>query len=405
MVSATNLLILIGCTSFFAYRGYSKGLFITLLGIIGFFSSYVIGFWWGDDLAAVLVDVGVPSYVSYLIAYPLIFTLVMTVVLLLPRMVSQELTLFEGYKVEGAIAGSMIGLIFGLIAVWLISVVQAFMFESPSRSREPELSGLPLEESALEFKNERKPLTQAVNGSDSKGFVSQVADEFVASTLTMTLKATGSLPSVSSNAIASFIKRPKRMVTNLHHVLESDELKHFWSSENAQMLMATNELDQLTNIPEFNALMHLPEFHELILPYIAEQNNAQLSAEIQVAEQLTLAWKKLQRLKHDPKVISIIQDPEIRSLAAQGNPAELLTHPKVQNLMRIISRESSETRDIDYTQFIPSSSAPSQKAPVKPIRENITVYKWVDDQGVVQYTEGEDIPLDKRGSATKIQYW
>ncbi len=377
---------------FFAYRGYSRGLFITLLGIIGVFASYIIGFLWGGSVASLISRAGVSSNVSFFLAYPILFFIVMTLVMSTPKLFPKNFSFIQGYKIEGAVAGLLIGLVIGLFCVWLLSIVQTFLSDNKSEYSKP-LKPLGIADSNIASREVEK-----------EDLVESVAKRFVGNTIAFTLKATGASTTIPAETVVSAVKQPKKTFDALGSLFQSEELAIFWSSASAQQLMATDNFEALVDAPEFTTLVNMPEFRHLVEPYLTRDTQGlENSGEIFVASQLAQVWKKMQRLQHDQRVRSIIDDPEIKALAAEGSPAKLFTNTKVQSLIKIISSDDTDTQNVDYTQFVKPLDDLPVMSKIEPIREDIRVYKWVNDQGVVQYTEAEDIPLNKRDSAVEIR--
>ena len=172
--------------------------------------------------------------------------------------------------------------------------------------------------------------------------------------------------------------------------------------------------------------MDMPAMRSMLSQLSIESSSAE-GGERFIAEQLTYIWRRFEYLKHDPRVIELINDRELQSSLRQENPVMLMTNVKFQRLAALIMEGSSQIEDSELNELLlnanpqPAGTAlPDQSAVDEgigaPVAEEMlkeavrvvkpyvpqTVYKWVDDNGRRQYSDWEQVPADKRADAEPL---
>lgn len=110
----------------------------------------------------------------------------------------------------------------------------------------------------------------------------------------------------------------------------------------------------------------------------------------------------MEYLKTNPEVQQILNDPEVIKLVQDKNPLNIMFNAKVSRLVDLIMQEDSAMESHDFTQLKPGNPLgglgeikPEASRTVKPVE----IYKWVDDNGNMQYTDYDNTPEHKRANA------
>ena len=96
-----------------------------------------------------------------------------------------------------------------------------------------------------------------------------------------------------------------------------------------------------------------------------------------LAAKFTDIWGRTQRVKNDPRVREIVNDPEFRAAVESGNPVALLGNRQLFDLAGIIFADDSLPDAA--TQF---ESADPARAPTK-------IYQWTDSSGRTHFSDQE----------------
>lgn len=158
--------------------------------------------------------------------------------------------------------------------------------------------------------------------------------------------------------------------------------------------MTTGDTHALMRDPAFKALMNDPNVQALMT-----QSDVDSSAGSQAAaEKMITAWNRVQTIKHDPRVIAIISDPEFQQQLNSPNKLQLMMNPKLNQLTEIIFSNEAipvngmtryQVRDVNTTNQ--ANTATSNN--IQPVQTEddgkapATIYRWTDENGQVHYSD------------------
>lgn len=392
------------------------GVWRASLSLAGFALAYTMSFLWGVGLASLIENIGVSAVLSYLLAVFTIFTASVMTATSLPVLIYPALRrVSQTQKQIGAILGAVMGFIVGLVALWLVSTFSGVMSLQKSNSE-----------------TEKRLARDDIN-SEEKDVLERVAATFVAAAVKTGMTVVG-VEEQKVNIATAFIRAPGEFSYNLRRVARAPELKAFWLDSRTQVLMATNDLDGLIDDPIFQDLVNVGGMRELLKtdvggyyfsktdsevdwdnPHAAKASYASsVGAERYLGENMSFIWRRMHVLRSDPRVVSILEDPEIKSLVEQQNPAVLLANEKIRKLVDIVMEHGTASEnemagfdlsgedvlgernsDLDYA---------NHAASVRENKANLAnpIYKWLDDQGQIRYTDYMNIPQEKRDGAKLI---
>ena len=409
MTDSVHIWILVVSILFFGLRGFFKGLFDTIFWLVGLIAGYVISFLYGADFVGFLGKQGLSPMLSMLAGYPLLFIVTMTMTSIIPRMILGLFIDLRGWRVQGAVLGVILGGVVGLIGVWFYGAAQGFLHSDGSSSV---ASVQPIEQNVnIDLESSRITMPEyAGPPRKQKDFVQQVADKFVGKTVEAGVKAVAGDNPASAAAVSAAVQNPAVFAGGLKSISDSGVIRDLWTDPQVQYYMATDNISGLTSHPMFKQLMKNDAF---VLMASSVENSEGVSDQ-EIAASMAMAWKKVQYIRNDPEVAQLLYDPGMQAALSSGNPASLMANGKVQELIKVISKDRPGMESVDFTQYVgggydgfDGSQAynPDQyQPPPEPLRTNVEIYRWVDKDGVTQYTEAEDIPKDRWPYAEKMGY-
>ncbi len=364
MFSTTNVLILLACISFFAYRAYKRGVWKGLLGLLGLASAYLVSLLLAPTLGKLVPDNGVNGVIAFVGASIVIFFVVSALVSTVPMFMFpalQNVTL--KHRLLGACLGAMTGMLFAVLAIWMVSVMSA----------------------TLGIKNKAA-------GIEKPDVLGEISSRVVSKALHTGINAIEKDP-YKASATAAFFSAPHVFSQSFAQLSQSSELKTFWEDGKAQFLMAEADIDQLMTYPAFRALVKAPAMQNM-LQESKPKDVLLTEAERYFATQMSYVWRRMRDLRSDQRVVKILEDPEVKALVAKQNPAALLANPKIQALIDIVTETPLE-------ESITPTHVETVRVKALPEAPRV-IYKWLDLNGNMRYTDYDHTPESERATAEKI---
>ncbi|WP_370979109.1 CvpA family protein [Agaribacterium sp. ZY112] len=371
-----------------SFFGWRKGLWLCLLDIAALVLAYLVSFFFGEQLTNYLSQFPSIDTHARFIAYPSLFIVVNSVLPFVlkhvfPALKRRSLLL----SLAGAGVGGATGAVMALLAVWFVGIgMQTMGIEQPG----------------LELGQQAQPLKKA-------------ASSLVSEATELGLRATGADPA-QAQVMASIVAEPESVIQSVKELSKSEPLKHLVRNKRIQRMMATNDASSLAASDEFQQLVQDPAMSGF-LNKLEQSGKHDQAAQTFLAEQFSFVWRRMLYTQNDPRVQSLFDDQQWRESLAQKNPAQLMADSKFQQLVSVILESRPELKDADLSYLLDKELAAdlldgpevtglgrddkAAKRAVKPYRST-EVYKWVDDQGVVQYSQWSSIPESKRASAQRL---
>ncbi len=369
--------------AFHAWKGFRQGVWLALLSILGLVLGYVACFLYADKVAMLLERFGFGG-ASLFVAYPAVFIVVSELTRYLPKVLLPGLRRRRsGEAAAGAAVGTASGAVSGLLLLWFVGVVHDAL-QGP-----PEEAAVAQEETLLE----------------------QAAGTLVAKGAALGMQAAGHEPH-EAEALAVFMRRPGPILQDVQALVKSPELAEVLHSPYTQRMMAINDAASLQHSSQFQALMAQSSSQNMLIQLQLE-GRSEAQSEYFIAEQMTFIWRRLQYLKHDERVKTLLADEGLKGALDKGQAAALMTEPAFHELVQIILEDKGDMSDFDFTQVLTASAEPVSteslaeqaglpQPMLKPYAPQ-TVYKWTDDEGRVRYTDLEAVPDDKLNTATAME--
>lgn len=384
--------------AFFTWRGYQKGFFGSITRILGWIVAYPAAIVFTKPLAKfIMQQTSLDGVFVYFIAGSAIFLLVSFLVSLLLGLIAKAIPstniTHTGSKIGGASVGVLMGALVGLLVVYVMSLVLT-----------PKTQPQPLEQvdaiTATGNLDSNNP-TAASNvphirdlEKSNDSFIEASAKKLMGNAAATAVDL--ALDDKTTTQITkAFVENPQTMLTHVQEVANNGQMKNLMADENIQSLLTTGDTHALIRTPEFQELMDNPSVQALLSQSDVSSEEGSQAA----AEKMVQAWSRVQTIKHDPRVVAILNDPEFQQQLNSTNKLPLMMNPKLNQLTEIIfSSETIPANGIGNYQIQnvnESTSTTNGSAELHGDSEGDakTIYRWTDENGQVHYS---DQPLNKQ---------
>ena len=384
-----SLIVFLVALVFFTYRGYRRGFGASLSRILGLIGGYATSALFTPQLASWLQDhTGFQGIVTFAAAGMILFfgaSLVVSLLLsLVMKLLPAQKTLSSASSLGGAATGLLVGTVVGLALVWGLTFFRQIQPRNPSESLQVTVAAKP----------EPSMPGSSMPGSNMPGpnMIETIANRAAGGAAAVAVKVMNAAPEVAQ-ATKALMQSPGETVRRTQRLFHSEELKRLLDKPSNQRLLQRGDTQAVAQLPEFKALYEHPDFKALASAADIDVDDKQA-----LAERLSKLWRRAQQVKHNPELLKILQDPEFQKQMQSGNPAALLTNPKLQTLAKIIySAGTEDLSEIDSAGFSdqykegPPSAPGTQEYDPKSYYEQpqkeVQVYRWVDSKGQVHFTD------------------
>lgn len=399
----TATIIFLAIVAFFAWRGYQKGFIGSLTRVLSWLIAYPAAIVFTKPLAKIIVqNTALDGLIVYFVAGASIFlgvSFTVTILLnLLASLIPKNDATEKNSKIGGAGVGVVIGSLAGLIAVYGIILLQ-----KPDATITDVTSGEIAALSPLESSNNNQTtITQSVKAPNIRD-LEKANDSFVEASAKKLMGAAAATAvdvalddKTATQVTKAFVQDPQSMLSHVQHVSNNGKMKELMADEKIQSLMTTGDVHALMNDEGFKALMN--DEHMQALVATADDSAAGVSGQQAAAEKMVAAWRRADSLKHDPRIIAIISDPEFQQQLNSPNKLALMMNPKLNQLTEIIfSSETPPANGMGNYEIqdrskpsvssaeISTKTATEEKPPTK-------IYRWTDENGKVHYSDKEVKP-------------
>lgn len=403
----TATIIFLAIVAFFAWRGYQKGFIGSITRVLSWLIAYPAAIIFTKPLAKMIVqNTALDGLIVYFVAGASIFlgvSFTVTLLLnLLARLIPQNESTEKHSKIGGAGVGVVMGSLAGLIAVYGIILLQK-PDATPTATAQEEMATLPPVESTH---GTQAPITHAIKAPSIKD-LEKTNDSFIEASAKKLMGAAAATAvdialddKTATQVTKAFVQDPQSMLSHVQHVSNNGKMKELMADEKIQSLMATGDVQSLMKDEGFKALMN--DEHMQALVATADNSAAGISGEQAAAEKMVAAWQRADSLKHDPRIIAIISDPEFQQQLNSPNKLALMMNPKLNQLTEIIfssetpaangtekyeviDREKSSVNSTQISTGTDSGITTEKKPPTK-------IYRWTDENGRVHYSDKEINP-------------
>ncbi|MFL0811586.1 MAG: CvpA family protein [Agarilytica sp.] len=368
MLSSINAAILLICIGFFSWRSYKKGLWKALLGLAGFIGAYLIGFIAAPQLGYLVSEQGIKGIAYFMGAMLAIFIVSSTVISSVPPLIFPKLReVTFNQKIGGAALGALTGVVFAVLLIWFVGVAGSMLNPKADVKSAPDVLS--------------QMSSKVVSKAISSGIAVLEKDRYRAS------------------ATSAFLSAPQTFTQSFQTLSESKKLRSFWQDGRAQFYMGQGDIEQLMREPAFTQLVNDPAMQQILQDAKPKDSSSEQAKEY-FAKQVSFVWRRMRTLRSDPRAVEILEDPDVKKLVRQQNPMSMLTNEKIQSLIAIVLEQPLEENMTAAQATLEEFSEQVDQAQKKV--EKQVIYKWLDEEGDLQYTDLESTPEYLRESAEKI---
>lgn len=392
-----STIVFFALLAFFTWRGYQKGFIGSITRILALIVAYPAAIFFTRPFAKWLIaNTGLDGLLVYFIAGTTIFLIVSLIVTLLlnllAKLIPDNQATELGSRIGGAGVGIFMGAIIGLIVVYGLGLI---ITPAPDTSTLAANNTVPDTHTAQPHGN-----TETAVGVPRINDLEKSRDSFIeasAKKLIGNAAATAvdfALDDKTTTQVTkAFVQDPQSMLTHVQEVTNNGQLQKLMADEKVQSIMTTGDTHALMRDPAFRELMGNPSVQALM----AQSDVSSDAGSQAAAEKMIAAWGRVQTLKHDPRVIAIINDPEFQQQLNSPNKLHLMMNPKLNQLTEIIFSNETipangmgnyEVKNLnDINRMDTANGAVSAGTPATEEKSPTTVYRWTDENGRVHYSD------------------
>lgn len=387
-------IIFFALLAFFTWRGYQKGFIGSITRVLGWIVAYPAAIVFTKPTAKLIMQhTALDGLLVYFIAGSAIFLLVSFLVSLLLNLLAKLIPETDatqvGSRIGGASIGLLMGALVGLLVVYAIGLVLTPKVQPIQNEQTVDLS---LTENNSDNTN-RAPATGVPHVRDlaksNDSFIEASAKKLMGNAAATAVDL--ALDDKTTTQITkALVENPQSMLTHVQQVANDGQMKNLMADEKIQSILNTGDTQALMRDPAFKELMNNPSVQALM-----SQSDVNSDAGSQAAaEKMVQAWNRVQTIKHDPRVIAIISDPEFQQQLNSSNKLPLMMNPKLNQLTEIIF--SSETMPAngmgnyqiqDINAAATNTASTTNKESGEDSKPATTIYRWTDENGQVHYSD------------------
>lgn len=379
--------------AFFTWRGYRKGFIGSITRVLGWIVAYPAAIVFTKPTAKLLMQhTALDGFLVYFIAGSAIFLLVSFLVSLLLNLLAKLIPETDatqvGSRIGGASVGVLMGALVGLLVVYAIGLV---LTPKVQPLQLEQTDNIPVTDSAEP--TSRAPATGVPHVRDlaksNDSFIEASAKKLIGNAAATAVDL--ALDDKTTTQITkAFVENPQTMLTHVQQVANDGQMKNLMADEKIQSILTTGDTHALMRDPAFKELMNNPSVQALM-----SQSDVNSEAGSQAAaEKMVQAWNRVQTIKHDPRVIAIISDPEFQQQLNSSNKLPLMMNPKLNQLTEIIfSNKVAPANGMgnyqvqDINEADTNTASATQNASGEDSKPATTIYRWTDENGQVHYSD------------------
>src|SRR6187551_1578374 len=387
--------------AFFTWRGYQKGFIGSITRILGWIVAYPAAIVFTKPVAKLLMQhTALDGLIVYLIAGGAIFLLVSLLVSLLlnqlAKLIPETDATQAGSKIGGAGVGVLMGALVGLVVVYAIGIVLTPNVQPLPNEQVDKISTSDGPDSSANTESTPAPGVPHVRdlAKSNDSFIEASAKKLMGNAAATAVDL--ALDDKTTTQITkAFVENPQSMLTHVQQVANDGQMKELMANEKIQSILTTGDTNALLRDPAFQDLMDNPSVQALMAQSDVKSDVGAQAA----AEKMVAAWSRVQTIKHDPRVIAIVSDPEFQQQLNSANKLPLIMNPKLNQLTEIIFTSETvpangmgqyQVRNINETttdaNTAPNNSA-NKDAGGEDTKPAATIYRWTDENGQVHFSD------------------
>ncbi|WP_144393794.1 CvpA family protein [Pleionea sediminis] len=357
-------LILIVSIVLFGFLGYKKGIIKLTFRLLSLLGAYASAILFTADLADYLNENSpLNGILGFIVAGITLFILTSIILSLLFGLIEKMINktgfaLSQASQIAGGVAGVVFGGVLGILLIWFISVGGQLL-------------------------NQKTMDVDALAQKEEASGIEKMAREMTSSAIKSAISMTTDQPEIAE-LTAQILESPEESLAHLRGISGSNEFRELFLSARNQQILNTGDVEQIKRIPAFNQLMANEHFQAISKGVI--ENDSELPAADQMAEKMRDMWARAQFVRNDPEAQAVVNDPQLRELINQGSVIELLNSQKITDLFKRIMSEEAGQYSEKLKQLAPEISTSLKRTTEESVKKS-EVYKWVDENGQVHYSD------------------
>ncbi|WP_331345506.1 CvpA family protein [Cellvibrio sp. UBA7661] len=385
-------IVFFGLLAFFTWRGYQKGFISSITRILGWIVAYPAAIIFTKPVAGLLMQhTALDGLIVYFIAGTGIFLLVSLLVSLLlsgiARLIPESDAINVGSKIGGAGVGVLMGALVGLLAVYILGLI--FTPKTPILPDQHSSGGgdyLSAVDSTAQVNSQTATNVPRIQdlAQHNDSFIEASAKKLIGSAAATAVDL--ALHDQTATQITkAFVQDPQSMLSHVQQVANNGQMKNLIADEKIQSILTTGDTHALMRDPAFKEMMNNPSVQALLSQSdVTSDEGSQVAA-----EKMVTAWRRAQTIKHDPRVIAIINDPEFQQQLNSTNKLPLLANPKLNQLAAIIFDNNTPAANGmgNYEVQDANENNPLTPRVEEEKKPATTIYRWTDDKGQVHYSD------------------
>jgi len=338
----------------FAWRGFRGGFIKSLGRVFTVLAGYAAAIWYSGPLSSwIEMQFGWHGVVAFIGTSLTLFLAAGFAMMLIFALLRRYLFPGDDISTTSALGGGFVGTLVGVLLA--IAIVWSFAFVRDMRSP-------------------NTTTTTETTASEHSSSVETLANRLTGSAVSAALNAGSVTPEVArlSGALAA---APADAMQRIQRLTKSTEFLALMQDPRNHRVLDSGNPERVQQLPAFRALAVNPDL--LALAEMSELADDDLEAKF--ARQLTDIWGRTQQVKNDPRVQTILADPEFQAALDSDNPVDLLTNHQLLELADIIYAD--EVIAVAVDQSTAGTSA------VNPPKKPTEIYQWTDSSGRIHYSD------------------
>lgn len=146
----------------------------------------------------------------------------------------------------------------------------------------------------------------------------------------------------AADVAGRLVGRPGESLAKAQQLLDDERLNALFSDELFWTAVQNDSIDYALNRSSVRMIVLDPELRARFADLGFVGDEARDDPDLfrnRMAEVFAEVGPRIARLQHDPEMKSLAQDPQILALLESGNTLGLITHPRIQQLVRRLSSE------------------------------------------------------------------
>jgi len=336
----------------FAWRGFRNGFIKSLGRVFTVLAGYAAAILFSGPLSSwIEMQFGWQGVVAFIGTSLTLFLAAGLAMMLIFALLRHYLFPDDDLSTPSAFGGGFVGALVGVLLA--TAIVWSFAFVRDMSS----------------------PDTTETTASEYSSGVETLANRLAAGAVSAAMKASSVTPEMArlSGALAA---APAEVMQRIQRLMKSTEFLALMQDPRNHRVLDSGNPELVQQLPAFRALAVNPDLLALVeMSGLADGDDS----EAELARQLTDTWGRAQQIKNDPRVQTILADPEFRAALDSDNPVDLLTNHQLLELADIIFA--------DETIVATSDLLTAGTSAVIPQKEPGEIHQWTDSSGRIHYSD------------------